>query len=123
LTQQGHIEQIDWDTYELAYNIMHQSLVPPTLLLYLDVHPDEAYQRARQRARDEESPMPDDSFREYLGELEREYLMLLEEIDQQRYHWSRGMKILRIPWRNMDIDNPDPAEIQALVAKIRRALK
>jgi hypothetical protein len=33
------------------------------------------------------------------------------------------MKILRIPWRNMHIDNPDPAKIQALVAKIRRALE
>jgi hypothetical protein len=67
--------------------------------------------------------MPDDGFREYLGELEREYLMLLEEISQQKHHWSRGMRILRIPWRNMDIDNPDRAEIQALVAKIRKALE
>ncbi len=123
LTEKGHIEQINWDTYEQAYNIMHQSLVPPSLLLYLDVHPDEAYQRARQRARDEESPMPDDSFREYLGELEREYLLLLEEIYQQKHHWSRGMKILRIPWRNINLDNPDPAKIQTLVAKIRSALE
>ncbi|KKN76615.1 hypothetical protein LCGC14_0368120 [marine sediment metagenome] len=122
LTQQGHIEPMDWDTYELAYNIMHQSLVPPTLLLYLDVHPDEAYERAKQRARDQESPMPDESFRKYLGDLEREYLLLLEEIYQQRHHWSRGIKILKIPWRNMDINNPDRAEIQALVTKIRAAL-
>ena len=122
LTRQGHIEQIDWNTYELAYNIMHQSLMPPTLLLYLDVHPDEAYQRAKQRARDQESPMPDDSFREYLGELEREYLLLLKEIDEEKHHWSRGMKVLRISWGNMDIDNPDRDIIQVLVARIRRAL-
>ncbi|MHA2383690.1 MAG: deoxynucleoside kinase [Candidatus Thorarchaeota archaeon] len=123
LTQQGHIEQIDWETYELAFNIMHQSMVPPTLLLYLDVHPDEAYQRARKRARDEESPMLDDAFREYLGELEREYLLLLEEIYEQKHQWARGMKICRIPWRNIDLDNPDPARIQAIVAKIRNALE
>jgi deoxyadenosine/deoxycytidine kinase len=123
LTQQGHIEKLDWETYELAYNIMHQSLVPPTLLLYLDVHPDEAYKRARKRARDEESPMPDDRFRDYLGELEREYLLLLEEIYEQKHPWSRGMKILRIPWRNIDLDNPDPDKIQAIVAKIRKAIE
>jgi deoxyadenosine/deoxycytidine kinase len=123
LTKQGHIEQIDWDTYELAYNIMHQSLVPPSLLLYLDVHPDEAYQRAKQRARDQESPMPDDSFREYLGELEHEYLTLLKEIDEEKHHWSRGMRVLKMSWESMDIDNPDQDKIQALVAKIRRTLK
>ncbi len=122
LTKQGYIEEIDWETYELAYSIMHQSLVPPTLLVYLDVSPEMAYQRARQRARDQESPMPDEAFETYLYQLDEEYRHLLEDIYQGRHHWSRGMKILRIPWNHIDIDSPDRRYINSIVAKVEAML-
>jgi deoxyadenosine/deoxycytidine kinase len=118
LHKQGYIEDMDWETYQLAYNIMHQSLVPPTLLIFMDVNPNVAHQRARQRARDQESPIGSEEFRRYLWDLDYEYRILVDLIEEGAHHWSRGMKVLRISWDDMDIEDLDRPVINNLVSKI-----
>lgn len=99
---EGNISELEWKTYERAYNVMACSLTPPSLMIYLDVEPETAYQRVLERSRKAESGMPLD----YLRKLHRGYLDQLVELQSGQHVWSRGMEILRIAW-NYDRQSPD----------------
>ena len=110
LTEDGFISSREWQTYEMAYDVMTASLRPPSLILYLDVEPAVALDRARVRARGCETGLT----LEYLTRLQRGYLDLLVQVERGKHAWSRGMSILRVPW------NVDHQGIDGIVDEIRR---
>jgi deoxyadenosine/deoxycytidine kinase len=92
--QCGNISELDWNTYEMAHNYMCRSLLPPTILIYLDVQAKTAYDRMKIRARDAESAVP----LEYLVSLKEGYNDLLKEAEQCLLPWGHAVKVIRIPW-------------------------
>ena len=92
--QEGNIERIDWETYELAYSIMCRSLLPPTLLIFLDVEPETAWERMRSRNRTVEAGVPLD----YLVKLRDGYHELIAEAESGLLPWSHSVRVVRITW-------------------------
>ena len=92
-----NMHQLEWESYEELYEIMACSLHSPSLLLFLDVEPDVALERVRERARGAEVGID----LKYLTDLRKGYLDLMCEIESGEHVWSRGMEVKRLPW-NMD---------------------
>jgi deoxyadenosine/deoxycytidine kinase len=90
----GNIDELDWLTYETAYQIMCRSLLPPTLLVYLDVQPETAFARMQKRNREAESGVPID----YLVKLQKGYQDLLQEAERGLLPWAHAVRVCRIPW-------------------------
>lgn len=99
----GNISELEWLTYERAYNVMACSLIPPSLLIYLDVEPSVALQRVQTRNRGAESDMS----LGYLETLRAGYLDLMVEIESGSHAWSRGMEVMRLAW-NTDHQPTEP---------------
>lgn len=94
LCQEGHIELLDFATYEMAYNYMCRTLLPPTLLVFLDVQPKTAFDRMKIRNRGAEAGVSLD----YLIKLRDGYHELLAEAEAGLLPWAHAIKIARIPW-------------------------
>ncbi|MFX0125987.1 MAG: deoxynucleoside kinase [Candidatus Hodarchaeota archaeon] len=108
---EGNISKVEWRTYLRAYESMTCSLIPPSLLLYLDVEPEIAMNRVQNRDRSyERAGVPI----EYLKKLHRGYLDLLVEIESGQHAWSRGMEVMRIPW------NTDHQPIETIIELLRK---
>lgn len=91
---EGNIDVLDWETYEMAYNIMARTLLPPTLLVYLDTQPETAHLRMQKRDRKAESGVPLD----YLVKLHEGYQELLDEAESGFLPWAHVVRVCRIPW-------------------------
>lgn len=111
-TLQGNMSDLEWGTYERAYSIMTCSLIPPSVLVFLDTEPAVAYDRVQKRARGAESGMS----LEYLQQLRRGYLDLLVEIESGGHAWSRGMDVIRLAW------NTDHQPTGPLVSELAKRL-
>ncbi len=109
----GNMSEMEWDTYERAYDTMTCSLIPPSLLIYLEVDPEVALERVVKRARNAEVGIGID----YLRELHKGYLDLLVEIESSDHPWSRGMDTMRVPW------NVDDQPIEPLVGRLRHRFR
>jgi deoxyadenosine/deoxycytidine kinase len=109
----GNMSELEWKTYEKAYDIMVCSLIPPSVILYLDVEPEIAFERVKNRKRNAEVNMTLD----YLRDLRKGYLDLLVEIESGNHAWSRGMEVIRVPW-NVDNQSPDKI-IEVLKHRLR----
>lgn len=92
--QEGNIEEIDWQTYEMAYDIMCRTLLPPTLLVFLDIQPKTAYERMKNRGRPEEKLVPLD----YLVKLRAGYEELIHEAERGLLPWAHAVRVVCIPW-------------------------
>lgn len=90
----GNIDPLDWETYEMAYNYMARNLLPPTLLVFLDVQPETAFERMKKRNRSAESGVP----LEYLRSLRAGYQELLHEAEQGLMPWSHAVRVSRMVW-------------------------
>jgi deoxyadenosine/deoxycytidine kinase len=90
----GNIDPLDWDTYEIAYNIMARTLLPPTLLIFLDVQPQTAFERMKKRNRGAEAGVPLD----YLVQLRLGYQDLLREAETGLIPWAHAVRVSRIIW-------------------------
>jgi deoxyadenosine/deoxycytidine kinase len=90
----GNIHQIDWETYEMAYNYMARSLLPPTLLIFLDVQPVTAFNRMKKRNRGAEAGVP----LEYLTKLRQGYQELLREAKAGLMPWAHAVQVATIVW-------------------------
>lgn len=91
--QSGNISEIDWQTYEELHAIMARSLLPPTLLVFIDVQPETAYRRMQVRARGAESGVSLD----YLVRLREGYRELLAA-ERGLLPWAHAIRVARIPW-------------------------
>jgi len=108
---EGNVSKVEWRTYLRAYESMTCSLIPPSLLMYLDVDPTTAMKRVQSRDRSfERAGVPLD----YLEKLHRGYLDLLSEIDSGQHSWSRGVEVMRIPW------NTDHQPIESIIEMLRK---
>ncbi len=107
----GNIEEIDWQTYEMSYDIMCRSLLPPTILVYLSVRPETAYERMRRRNRGAEAGVSLD----YLKSLEQGYEELLDEARHGLLPWAHAVHVVPIPW---DVDTRTEEEWDAVAATI-----
>jgi deoxyadenosine/deoxycytidine kinase len=108
---EGNISEVEWKTYQRAYETMTCSLIPPSLLIFLDVEPETAFERVTGRDRSYERvgvPL------EYLKKLQRGYMDLLVEIESGQHGWSRGMEVKRLPW------NTDHQPMIELINELRR---
>jgi deoxyadenosine/deoxycytidine kinase len=94
LMESEDIEALDWETYEMAYNLMARSLLPPTLLIFLDVQPETAYERMKKRNRTEENGVP----LEYLKKLRNGYNELLREAETALLPWAHAVRVSRLVW-------------------------
>jgi deoxyadenosine/deoxycytidine kinase len=99
---EGNISQLDWETYEMCYNLMCHSLLPPTRLIFLDAQPITAYNRMKKRARSAEDGVP----LEYLQKLRKGYQDLLKEAERGLMPWGHAVKTTTIIWDPMN-DMPD----------------
>jgi deoxyadenosine/deoxycytidine kinase len=112
----GNIEEIDWMTYETAYAIMCRSLLPPTLLVFLDVQPETAFERMQKRNRQAETGVP----LEYLVKLREGYQDLLNEAERGLLPWSHAVRVCRIPW---DPETVSAKDWNAVAQTIRGACR
>ena len=71
--EEGNIKEIDYNTYEMAYSFISRTLLPPSLLVFLDIQPETALVRVNKRKRPEEDGLPI----EYLKKLRIGYLNML----------------------------------------------
>jgi len=83
------LDSLDFQTYCDLFSNMSNFLKPPNLIIYLDVEPEEALERIRQRNRDCESEISI----EYLVSLKNEYENWLIEIEEI-------IPVIRINWNN-----------------------
>lgn len=112
----GNIDPLDFETYEMAYEIMARTLLPPTLLIFLDVQPETAYERMRKRDRKAESGVPLD----YLVKLRDGYQGLLQEAKRGLLPWSHAVDVCRIPW---DPDTVTPKDWDAVAQTVLGACR
>jgi thymidylate kinase len=92
--KEGNINELDWHTYEMAYNYMARTLLPPTLLIFLDVQPETAYDRMKKRNRSAEVGVP----LEYLVSLRKGYQELLQEAERGLMPWAHAIRVSRMVW-------------------------
>jgi len=107
-----NIDPLDWETYEMAYNFMARNLLPPTLLIFLDVQPETAYDRMRKRNRSAEAGVP----LEYLRQLRAGYQELLQEAEQGLLPWSHAVRVSRMVW---EPDTITPKQWDAVAQTVR----
>jgi deoxyadenosine/deoxycytidine kinase len=112
----GNIEPLDWANYEMCYDNMCRTLLPPTKLIYLDVSPRVALERIKRRKRDAETGIP----LEYLQDLHRGYDELIREAEYGLLPWAHAVKVDRRNWDPIIVDEdkmPDWDNIAAGIAE------
>jgi deoxyadenosine kinase len=77
------IDERDYQTYILAYEMMKDHLRYPDLLIYLEVSPETALARVQQRGRECEADLPLD----YLKQLTRAYGQFIDAMEQHCLVW------------------------------------
>jgi len=116
----GKIHDIEWAIYERAYTVMSNSLIPPSLIIYMEVTPEIAQDRIAQRDRKAERgdliPLA------YLRELEKGYEHLLREIASGIPSWSRGMQVIRLPWNTPEESENSNKEVIRIIQNIARSI-
>jgi deoxyadenosine/deoxycytidine kinase len=112
----GNISQLDFNTYEECYSVMCRSLLPPTLLVYIDVQPETAYERMKKRNRGAEAGVPLD----YLVKLREGYCGLISEAERGLLPWAHAVRVVRIPW---DPDTLAPEQWASTAQTIKDACR
>lgn len=91
---EGNIEPLHARVYDVAFQIMARTIQPPVLFLYLDVQPETAYERMKQRDRNAEAAVP----LEYLQRLRVGYEELIRELRTGMAPWAHSVQVERIVW-------------------------
>jgi deoxyadenosine/deoxycytidine kinase len=116
LMEDGAIEPIDFATYEMAYHIMCRTLLPPTLLVFLEVTPETAFARMQKRNRSVEAGVP----LAYLQRLQLGYEELIAEAEKGLLPWSHAVKVCRVPWDQDTLTSEQWDETAAMIASTCR---
>ncbi len=113
LYKAGKMDRIEWAIYERAYSVMTNSLIPPSVIIFMEVSPEIAQQRIKNRDRQAERgdlvPLA------YLQELEYGYLELLSEIESAYPAWSRGMKVIKLPFNTSDESDESISKVIGII--------
>lgn len=109
----GNISPEQWTTYEILFNSAIDLIRSPALLVFLDVEPDIAMERVKNRNRGAEAGLTI----AYLKDLRKGYLDLLGEIEAKTHRWSDGIELMRVPW------NTDHQEAGPLALAIKDRLR
>jgi len=112
----GNINELEWMAYEYAYDTMCRTLLPPTLLVFLEIQPTTAFQRVQSRGREAESNLS----LEYLVRLKEGYQELLLEAERGLMPWAHAVRVCRIPW---DPDTLTPEQWDQTAETIKGACR
>lgn len=95
----GNFSELEWATYERAYQMFSSEIRPPHMLIFLDIDPRIAKQRLEGRSRSEEEGIPI----KYYEQLHRGYLDSLTDVAN---NWQ-GIEIMKVGWNfdHLPIDN------------------
>lgn len=102
----GNFAELEWGTYEQAYEIFSTEIRPPNLLIFLDIDPRFAKERLEGRSRSAEEGIP----LKYYEQLQKGYLDVLADINDL---WPTT-EIIKIGW------NTDHLPIDNILSKIKR---
>ena len=103
--ERGFMTPEEYQLYVDVYRNMSRDVMPPDIFVYLDVAPEECYDRMHSRGRSQEEGVPLD----YLQELYDNYQKLLGEMRR------RGVRVLKIDWSGFGPPVEIWKKIQSLV--------
>lgn len=81
------MEERDYRTYVELFNNMANFMRKPNIIVFLDVSPEQSYERIKSRARNMESTIP----LEYLRALAKAYEQFIKDI-------SKVIPVIRVDW-------------------------
>lgn len=93
-TKYGNMSPTNYETYQMLYKRHTNGLKPPTMMIFLDVEPEVALRRVRERARGAEVNID----LQYLQDLRDQYLDLLVELQNGEHDWCGKVEIKRLAW-------------------------
>ncbi len=102
--ERGFMTSEEYDLYVDIYRNMSRDVMPPDVFVYLDVSPEECYDRMHSRGRSQEEGVPLD----YLKQLYDNYQKLLSEMRR------RGVRVLTVDWSGFG----PPVEIWKRILKL-----
>jgi deoxyadenosine kinase len=102
LCEAGLMDQRDFNTYTELFNNMSNFMKKPTLLVHLDVSPEESFRRIQERSRGVETGITLD----YLKALHAAYEEFITDI-------SRVIPVIRIDWSKFRTAEEMAASIKA----------
>lgn len=108
LRDDGLMEEREYQTYLSLFNNMSNFMRKPNVIVYLDVSPEESYERIKMRSRECESSLP----LEYLQKLSKAYEDFLEDI-------SQIIPVLRVDWSSFRSAEEMAVQIQQQYAAMR----
>jgi deoxyadenosine/deoxycytidine kinase len=85
----GNIDPLDYQCYEFCYQMMARTILPPTVMIYLNVQAETAFERMKRRNRAEEAEVS----LQYLKDLKAEYELLLSDIRRGLVPWGHGVHV------------------------------
>ena len=106
----GNIHPREYETYKNLYKHRTNKLKPPSMMFFLDVEPEVALRRIKERARGVEVNITE----QYLSDLRDQYYDLMVELGNGDHEWAGKVDIRRIPW---NVDNQDPSIIEEIIRK------
>jgi deoxyguanosine kinase len=114
----GNITALDWETYEMWYDIACRNLLPPTRIIYLDASPETALERIRKRTEEDPKTRGCESkiLLPYLQQLEAGYHALLAEARVGLLPWAHAITVKEMVWDPIN-DHPDWDRIANNVAQ------
>ena len=86
--ERGFMSAEEYELYVNIYKNMSRDVMPPDIFVFLDVSPEECYDRMHSRGRSQEEGVPLD----YLKQLYDNYQKLLGEMRR------RGVRVLTVDW-------------------------
>jgi deoxyadenosine/deoxycytidine kinase len=98
----GNIHPREYDTYNILYRHRTNKLKPPSIMFFLDVEPEVALRRIKNRARGAEVNID----LQYLSDLRDQYYDLMVELQAGHHSWTGKVNIHRVPF-NADHQSPD----------------
>ena len=108
LRDDGLMEEREYQTYLSLFNNMSNFMRKPNVIVYLDVTPEESYERIKMRSRECESSLP----LEYLQKLSKAYEDFLEDV-------SQIIPVLRVNYSQFHTASEMAEQIQREYAKMR----
>jgi len=106
----GNITEREYETYRVLYRHRTNRLKPPSIMIFLDVEPEVALRRIKERARGAEVNIDI----KYLSDLRDCYYDLLVELSNGDHIWAGKVEIKKVPWNS---NHQDPNIIANILRK------